>query len=263
MISRRIAENLKAHNWFAVAIDFVSVVVGVFIGLQVQDWSTAREARTRGRAYSARLVDDLSYEAWNYEYLLAYYKDVRENAARVLAAMTGGPALSEEQFLISAYRATQYIFNERRRATYDEMIATGDIGLIADQRLRETAFSVYTNPAIDVVALGAETKYSEYRRIFRRVAPADIQHALLERCGDRYVEPGDFTHIAGSINYDCALDFPTDKIAAASTALRNDRDFLPALQLRFADLETTISNLETLNPVLRSNLQAITQERAP
>ena len=260
MISRRIAEHVKSHNWFAVAIDFVIVVVGVFIGLQVQEWNTARQARARGQTYSARLTDDLRYEAWNYEYLIAYYKDVRENAERALAAMTDAPALSDEQFLISAYRASQYIFNETRRSTYDEMIATGDIGLIADQRLREAAFSAYTNPAIE---LGAEARYSEYRRIFRRVTSADIQHALLEHCGDRYVEPGDFDHIVGSINYDCALDLPAEKVAAAAAALRNDRDFLPALQLRFADLETTISNMEILNPALRANLRAIAKERTP
>jgi len=260
MIPRRIAEHVRGHNWFAVAIDFVIVVVGVFIGLQVQEWNTARQARARGEAYSARLTDDLRYEGWNYEYLIAYYKDVRENAERALAAMTDGPALSDEQFLISAYRASQYIFNETRRSTYDEMIATGDIGLIADQQLRETAFSAYTNPAIE---LGAEARYSEYRRIFRRVAPADVQHALLEHCGDRYVEPGDFTHIAGSINYDCTLDLPAAKIAATAAALRNDEHLLPELQLRFADLETTISNMETLNPTLRANLRAIAKDRAP
>jgi hypothetical protein len=256
MISRRISEHIRSHNWFAVTIDLVIVVLGVFIGLQVQEWNTARQARARGQTYSARLTDDLRYEAWNYEYLLAYYKDVRENAERALAALTGGPSLSDEQFLVSAYRASQYVFNETRRSTYDEMIATGDIGLIADQRLRETAFSAYTNPAIE---LASEARYSEYRRIFRRVTPADVQHALLEACGDRYVEPGDFTHIVGSINYDCVLDLPAEKIAAAAAALRNERDCLPALQLRFADLETTISNMETLNPTLRANLQEITK----
>ena len=257
MISRRIAEHVKSHNWFAVTIDLVIVILGVFIGLQVQEWNTARQARARGATYSARLTDDLRYEAWNYEYVIAYYKDVRENAERALGAMTDGPALSDEQFLISAYRASQFVFNETRRSAYDEMIATGDIGLIADQRLRETAFSAYANPAIELSL--SEARYSEYRRIFRRVTPGDVQHALLEACGDRYVEPGDFTHIVGSINYDCALDLPAEKIVAAAAALRNEPDCLPALQLRFADLETTISNMEVLNPALRANLQEITR----
>jgi len=260
MISRRLAEYVKHHNWFAVAIDFVIVVLGVFIGLQVQEWNTARQDRAKGQAYTARLIEDLSYEAWNYEYLIAYYKDVRENAERTLASIAGGTALSDEQFVISAYRASQYVFNETRRSTYDEMIATGEIGLIADQRLRETAFSAATNPAI---VLAVEARYSEYRRLFRRVTPADVQHALLEHCGDRYVEPGDYTHIVGSINYACTLDLPAERIAAAAAALRNDGGFIPALQLCFADLETSISNMETLNPALRANLRAIAKQSEP
>lgn len=35
MILRRITEHIKAHNWFAVLIDFLIVVLGVFVGLQV------------------------------------------------------------------------------------------------------------------------------------------------------------------------------------------------------------------------------------
>ena len=35
---RRVAEHLRTQNWAAVAIDFVIVVVGVYIGLQANDW---------------------------------------------------------------------------------------------------------------------------------------------------------------------------------------------------------------------------------
>ena len=33
MILRRITEHVKAQNWFAVGLDFLIVVVGVFIGV--------------------------------------------------------------------------------------------------------------------------------------------------------------------------------------------------------------------------------------
>lgn len=34
MLLRRVMEHVRAQNWFAIAIDFVIVVVGVFVGLQ-------------------------------------------------------------------------------------------------------------------------------------------------------------------------------------------------------------------------------------
>ena len=38
MILRRLAENLHAQNWTAIAIEFVLVVLGVFLGIQAQNW---------------------------------------------------------------------------------------------------------------------------------------------------------------------------------------------------------------------------------
>jgi hypothetical protein len=35
MILRRVIEHVKAQNWTAMALDFLIVVTGVFIGIQV------------------------------------------------------------------------------------------------------------------------------------------------------------------------------------------------------------------------------------
>lgn len=42
MILRRVIEHVKAQNWTAVGLDFVIVVVGVFIGIQVANWNASR-----------------------------------------------------------------------------------------------------------------------------------------------------------------------------------------------------------------------------
>ena len=42
MILRRVIEHVKHQNWTAVALDFVIVVMGVFIGIQVSNWNEAR-----------------------------------------------------------------------------------------------------------------------------------------------------------------------------------------------------------------------------
>ena len=44
---RRVIEHVKAQNWTAVAIDFVIVVVGVFIGIQGSNWNDARQEAAR------------------------------------------------------------------------------------------------------------------------------------------------------------------------------------------------------------------------
>ena len=59
MIPRRIAEHVKAHNWFAVAIDFLIVVVGVFVGLQVNNWNEARANRGIVARHLNEIAEDL------------------------------------------------------------------------------------------------------------------------------------------------------------------------------------------------------------
>jgi hypothetical protein len=261
MILRRIIAHFRKQEWTAIGIDFLIVVLGVFVATQVTNWNEEREARARAAIYSERLVLDLRYEAWQTEFLIAYYKEVLVNAERAVGALTDGPALSDEQLLVSTYRASQYLYYGSRRATYDEMVATGDIGLIADRRLRETALTLYSDPTIGIVTDEART--SEYRRIFRRAAPADVQRALLDDCGDRIVQPGDFEGIVGALDYACELDLPPQKIAAAARRLRADPALVEALQLRFADIETAILNLEQGTPGLLDNLRAISGRSAP
>jgi hypothetical protein len=55
MILRRITEHVKTQNWVAVVIDFVIVVVGVFIGLEVQQWAEGQRQARLERAYTERL----------------------------------------------------------------------------------------------------------------------------------------------------------------------------------------------------------------
>ena len=45
MLLRRMTKHVKDQNWFAVGLDFLIVVFGVFMGLQVANWSEAQQDR--------------------------------------------------------------------------------------------------------------------------------------------------------------------------------------------------------------------------
>ncbi len=59
MLLRRIINHVKDQNWFAVALDFVIVVVGVFMGIQLGNWNDARATRMSERDFLARLHGDI------------------------------------------------------------------------------------------------------------------------------------------------------------------------------------------------------------
>jgi len=59
MLLRRITQHVKDQNWFAVGLDFLIVVFGVFIGLQVANWSAARADRADERTFLNALHQDI------------------------------------------------------------------------------------------------------------------------------------------------------------------------------------------------------------
>ena len=59
MLLRRITKHVQNQNWFAVLIDFLIVVFGVYIGLQVQDWATEKKRLSTERQYLERLHDEV------------------------------------------------------------------------------------------------------------------------------------------------------------------------------------------------------------
>ena len=193
MILRRLTQSLKEQNWTAIWIEFVLFVTGVFLGIQVSNWNADRETRKQSALFTSRLIGDLRVEAWAYEYLIDYNKDVLANARRALDGLSGEHPLSDEQLLVSAYRAL----------------------------------------------------------------PAQVQQALLEKCGDRIVAPLDYARIVHSLDYACTLDLPPGTLSAAVQAIRAQPALVPALRLRFADVETVLANLQSFNTSLLENLRRI------
>ena len=260
MILRRFTTQLRRQDWTAVVIELFVVVAGVFIGLQASNWNQQREIDEKATRFSESLKADLRAEAWGYEYQIQYYGNVLSNADRAANALTGNAPLSDEALLISAFRATQYNENIRRRATYDELTSTGSIGLIRDPVLRETVMRLYTTTNLNNIA--QEGRASLYRRAFRMAVPNEVQRSLEKSCGDRVPVVGDYhTNFKDAIDYPCTTGLPEDTIAASAALLRSDPDLIPLLRLRIADLETNLGNLLVYEGDIRTALRDFTTEQ--
>jgi len=258
-IVRRAVARLRDQDWVAVAVELVVVVVGVFLGVQAANWNQDREQDLRSVAFTGRLKDDLRVEAWNYEIQIGYNRQVLANAQRAADALAGRAPLSDEALLVAAYRATQFNGNSRRRATYDELTSTGEIGLIRDKGLRTLAMDVYTQPQIEQIDRHGQE--SEYRHAFRMAMPWRIQQSLLEHCGDHVLEPGNYAGIATVLDYPCTSGLAPDVAASSADMLRSDPRFLALLQLRIADIATDLANLTTYFAYMGEPLKRIAREK--
>lgn len=259
MTLNRAIAHIRNQNWMASAIELVIVIFGVFIGIQVSNWNQQRVADKQSQLFTERLKTDLRDEAFSYQYLIEYNRDVRGAAERTVNALSGKLTLSNEQLLINAYRATQYKQPMRFRATYDELISTGNIDLIKDEKLRLLAMRIYNVPTLDAIA--QEGVQSHYREAFRMTLENAVQSALKKQCGDRYVARGDYKAIRSVIDYPCALDLPQAEIDEAAQALRSNPLFIPYLRVRIEDIGTRLVDMTSNNRDVLQGLDAFAKKK--
>lgn len=185
MILRRIREHVTQHNWFAVAIDFVIVVIGVFVGIQASNWNQSRIDRRQAREYRAMLADDLDANLQNLATRRRYYTWVRTKALATLAALDRPSNELGEQFLIDAYQATQILPWALKRNTYDEILSVGESANLGDPALRDKIANYYVSAEVTGANISV---VPPYRDIVRRIMPYAAQQAIRAQCNEKIVQ---------------------------------------------------------------------------
>jgi len=138
MILRRISENIRSQNWFAVAVEFIIVVVGVFMGLQVQDWNERRKERIEEHVLLLRLYEETSglIEAQREELKgLSKRADVLMGVNPVLYSQEPSRIISDEECTtISASHVYRRPPDEL--PVLDEMLSTGRFDVLQDKAIK-------------------------------------------------------------------------------------------------------------------------------
>lgn len=138
MLLRRITQHIKDQNWFAVFIDFIIVVVGVFIGIQVANWNDARAERQREIVLLERLHNDFErIVSWG-ERAMPWANAAPADISWLIDQIRADrkPVL-EEQFNRSAKASIYLLITFEQSATYQELVATGSLSRVSNPELRE------------------------------------------------------------------------------------------------------------------------------
>ena len=152
-IQRRIAQAFRRHDWFTAAVEVMIVVLGVFIGLQVNNWNESRGDRARERVHLANLAEDVRSDIDDIDEINRV-SGLRMSAMGYLLEEAGGrplpPGFDSARGRITVEPSARYregdpnsigiamfIFTpfDGNRLTYDTLVNTGDIGLLADPSL--------------------------------------------------------------------------------------------------------------------------------
>jgi hypothetical protein len=245
MILRRLTQHVRTQNWFAVTLDFLIVVLGIFVGLQVSSWNENRQDQVRAQEYLERIHIDLSMDHTALSNRIEFWSDIAEFAEIAVAYAEGArdPSQSNWDVLLAFYQASQVWEYFPVDTTYSELRNAGELHLIEDADLRSELARYYA-----VTTRRAATLFSvlpAYRERIRGYFPYPIQAYVWTDCHR--------SELDGQTLLDCEspIDEATaaallDELTASTELIQDLRFWLTGLNI-IVDLAETdqvsISNL--------------------
>ncbi len=246
MILRKLAEAIREQNWFTVVLEILIVVIGIFVGLQVDGWNEVRKDRIKERVYLERLSRDIERDSALLDRSIRRAEDRAQLAVTALMGLAD-PTLIETdpcRFLASARGPSSNFFPVLYRHTFTEILSSGHLELIRSEDLKDELSQYYT--AHDSAAQfmdGYRQINLDYTRAFAGVLSRDEIQEI------RAFEDGEECRISTS-----------QALAARQEILNRDglADWLPRLELRqeaLAErLERSLNTNERLREILSQEL---------
>lgn len=147
MLLRRITKHVKDQNWLAVGIDFLIVVIGVFIGIQVANWNEGRQAETANRLYLDRIAKDVESDISRLQDSQAGWASIIARSADSEQFLSGDdvPGKSQWTSLVETYFSAGWSPYAPNRTTYDELVASGQFAGLGDLELRQAITNYYSS----------------------------------------------------------------------------------------------------------------------
>lgn len=249
MLLRRVMEHVREQNWTAIGIDFCIVVIGVFVGIQVSNWNAALADERLGRAYAARLSADLEQDLATRRALVAYYGAVLDSVERT-DTLLADPGADPKELVAAAYRASEISYQPPSRATWDEIVSSGDTGLLPRDVARSAADYFAFDTARNILEL---LDRSSYRHSARSIIPLAVQQALRAGCSDMR---NDAQQITGFMP-GCTLDLAPGAIEATAAALRADPALQANLRYQYSSIYSAHANIGGDVVVIERTLAAL------
>lgn len=159
MITRNLSRHIKEQNWFAVVVDFIVVVSGIFIGLQAADWNQARLDRQEGAYHLNFLYEELVAAIDAAETEIAQSAETLENSfeASILLGKESWTADDEAAFKELVFSTYRLWGPKRRPVSLRRLIDDGKLDLL-ERDLQKAALQ-FESAYIDAIEQ-TRTSYS-------------------------------------------------------------------------------------------------------
>lgn len=144
MILRRFMKHVTDQNWFAVGLDVIVVIVGIFLGMQITAQFDYNKERVQEKLYIERLHNDVvdTYKIININ--ADYRQDILDNLNEIMRTLSGENGRSDVTNIEcnSIYESHIYADPSVTLPTITELYSSGRISYILDEAIK-TKISEY------------------------------------------------------------------------------------------------------------------------
>lgn len=174
----RVAEHIRTQNWTAIGIDFLIVVLGVFVGIQVANWNEARADRARERMLLGELRAEIAATIQVAERRHAGFGQITRSGERALAFLESGEdcGMSCWPLVVDFFHASQWQPMTTHLRTYEELRRSG----WPSDRAITRAVDFYLFGTSELEQAAAERP--AYRNLVRGLIPVAIHQTYWTRC---------------------------------------------------------------------------------
>ena len=143
MIIQKIADAMRQQDWFTVLLEILIVVIGIFVGLQVDDWNEGRKADIRATDYVARISSELELDLAGIDRCLKVAEARKDMGKMLVRAVSDEKVVRENpvRFLYAIQRAGWTWLPTINNTTFEEITQNGEFSVIPEE-LR-TAIAAY------------------------------------------------------------------------------------------------------------------------
>jgi len=244
MLLRSVTKHVREQNWLAVGIDFLIVIVGVFIGIQVSNWNAARLDRAIERDDLIRLHADIEASIAGQDRDLRFLGQQIADQQVVLTALDACAVTPADESSFQRGLVTLGYVNPPRlyRRTIDEIAASGRTDIIRNETIADELAGIVAR---------VEWRTAGHAQIIDGIEPhrrrleQHIRYTLEQRFDDAFIP-----NLKGGIVYDIkalcgdagaangvsAVSYQTlERLEAYRPILQSYRDFLPLLEAELRD----------------------------
>ena len=215
MLLRRITKHVTEQNWFAVFIDFIIVVVGVFIGIQVANWNENLSNQDREHEYIERLKEDFKTIESRMSSNMEVFDKAIDGTSYIMKFITENEIMIESENQIFKDNLAHIDSNALpawRSATYIEMQSSGDFNLINNSHLKKAL--VNYDQVTEIAHVGAKKLLNSQ---IQSVEPTLF--SLIKYAPNLNVESGTNSYTVTDFNYQKMVEEP-EFLSALSAMLK-------------------------------------------